>query len=83
MSHSLAERMGGFFKFFGKKSTEGQEGARGSVAEGIEKTKKGALNTILTVSFNKSIAQIQSDIDLGKSREDIIKGLSFKVHKPN
>jgi|GEM_PF-3357414 len=44
MSHSLAERMGGFFKFaFGKKSIEGQADVRkGSVAEGIEKT-KGAL----------------------------------------
>jgi hypothetical protein len=31
--------MRGFFKFIGKKSSEGQEGAKGSRAEGIEKTK--------------------------------------------
>ena len=43
MSHSLAERMGGKFKFLKKLSTEGMGRARGSVAEGIGKT-KGALN---------------------------------------
>jgi hypothetical protein len=43
MSHSLAERMGGKFKFLYKLFTEGRGRAKGSVAEGIEKTKKGAL----------------------------------------
>jgi len=39
MSHSLAERMGGKFKFLKKLFTEGKGRARGGVAEGIEKTK--------------------------------------------
>ena len=52
MSHSLAARLGGFFKFgFGKKSIEGKGRARGSVAEGIEKT-KGALKHVLTVNLD-------------------------------
>ncbi len=43
MLNSLAERVRGFFKFVGKKSTEGMEDARkGSRAEGIEKTKSNA-----------------------------------------
>lgn len=37
MSLSLAERLGGFFKFIGKKPTEAQGVAKGSRAEGIEK----------------------------------------------
>jgi hypothetical protein len=42
MSLSLAGYMRGFFKFSGKKSSEGRKRAKGSRAEGIEKT-KGAL----------------------------------------
>ena len=51
MSHSLAERMGGKFKFVLKLFTEGKGRARGSAAEGIEKT-KGALKHVLTVNLD-------------------------------
>ena len=43
MSHSLAARMGEKFKFVFKLFTEGKECAKGSVAEGIEKTKGGLI----------------------------------------